>query len=105
MVTLYVRVAGAAPMERHRSFSVEGMRPGDAALPSMVKVFPLPVAPYANTVALKPSITPPTRKRVVRAYTSAVDVPCEKAWSNAYARACSRAFRIMFVAWWPGSSI
>ena len=81
------------------------MRPGLAALPSIVCVLPLPVAPYAKTVALYPSMTPATRTFVVHAYTSAVGTPGAKAWSKAYARVLSRACRIRLFAWWPGSRI
>jgi len=40
------------------SFKLSTIIPGSAALPTMVCVLPLPVAPYANTVPLCPDNTP-----------------------------------------------
>lgn len=40
------------------------------SVPSMVKVFPVPVCPYANTVQLYPSNTSPNNGRTTALYTS-----------------------------------
>ena len=46
------------------------MIPGDSSVPSIVYVFPAPVAPYAKTVALNPFTTPFRRNLVVLSNTS-----------------------------------
>ena len=45
-------------MPRKMSFMLRIMRPGSSGTPTIVCVLPLPVAPYAKTVAFRPRSTP-----------------------------------------------
>ena len=56
-------------MNRKMSRSDNTIRPGSVASPTIVCVFPEPVAPYANTVALVPRSTPAMCGKTVPAYT------------------------------------
>ena len=65
------------------SRTVSNITPGFRTPPNIVCVFPAPVAPYANTVALKPLTTPSSNGFAVVLKTSLYLVSPEKAVSNA----------------------
>ena len=50
----------------NNSFNVRDIIPGFSSVPNIVYVLPAPVAPYANTVALKPFVTPSIKNFVVQ---------------------------------------
>ena len=53
--------ADALSMVSYNSLSARTMQPGCSGVPTIVKVFPAPVAPYAKTVAWKPTSKVNTR--------------------------------------------
>ena len=59
---------------------------GRTWFPTIVCVFPLPVAPYANTVAFVPRNTPAMSGNTVPAYTCSFDASPSYALSNTYRR-------------------
>jgi hypothetical protein len=58
------------------------MTPGVDSFPIIVNVLPLPVAPYANTVALMPLSVASTHRFAVASYTSSCVLNLENTRSN-----------------------
>lgn len=71
-----------ASIRSNRSFINMNMMPGWDGEPDIVCVFPQPVAPYANTVELKPSNTPGTSSFALPSKTVCWVADSSKTWSK-----------------------
>ena len=69
--------------------------PGSFRSPTIVYVFPLPVAPYANTVPLCPLRTPRINRRAVASYTSRFGAFLPNALSKVYLRSLLRRLELV----------
>ena len=75
---------------RNASRRLSTIRPGSTWSPTIVCVFPEPVAPYANTVALIPRRTPRTSGATVSRYTVSLLASPSNAASKTYRRSFLR---------------
>ena len=81
-----VHSSPASAAEAKSASTACGIMPGKSCEPVIVKVFPLPVAPYAKQQALRPFSTSGTSAPVVSWNASSCVTSGPRAWSKMYER-------------------